>query len=197
MIGLDPTASSKDEQSKASHRAFCIRLKNYKSSASTYPKFEYSSSIPEIWVACSSGNEKACFRNSKGNADLINNNISPPNSSADIDVDIDSEASCSGGSRSNKDNSDIIKINTRKQEDGVSNGKVAATTGKKIQACGTSINWVKDVYSTDFIDAIELERKRLKVCTGGTVEVTVAETGALQGTSYSHSNPMTRNYHFD
>ena len=59
---------------------------------------------------------------------------------------------------------------------------------KRIVPCGTSINWVRDVISgsrKELLDAegdnIESRRKRLKYCGNGTIEVTVADTGALQG----------------
>ena len=59
---------------------------------------------------------------------------------------------------------------------------------KRVVPCGTSINWVRDVVSgskKEIGDAegdnIESRRKRLKYCGNGTIEVTVADTGALQG----------------
>jgi tRNA-specific adenosine deaminase 1 len=53
----------------------------------------------------------------------------------------------------------------------------AAVAAKK--PCGTSINWVRNVPGA--ADAVEAALKRLKACGGGTVEVTIADTGALQG----------------
>lgn len=69
----------------------------------------------------------------------------------------------------------------------------------KPASCGTSINWVRDVAfahgikSTDHsavdvcnrskvaIDTVEAIRRRQKVSSGGTFEVSLAQTGALQG----------------
>ena len=62
---------------------------------------------------------------------------------------------------------------------------------KRIVPCGTSINWVRDVISGTRKeiggaegDNIESRRKRLKYCGNGTIEVTVADTGALQGKNF-------------
>ena len=48
--------------------------------------------------------------------------------------------------------------------------------------CGTSVNWVRNVPATPgAVDAVEANMKRLKACGGGTLEVTIADSGALQG----------------
>jgi hypothetical protein len=77
--------------------------------------------------------------------------------------------------------SDKIEINSSSQQ------RLKADV-RKISSCGTSVNWVLDVPSSSNPrkDEIEAGKSRLKACNGGTVEVTQADTGALQGNLLSY-----------
>ena len=86
---------------------------------------------------------------------------------------------------SDKINEDFNNYNMKKPS------RLKSTNSKQTRPCSTSINWVRNVsYSLttttmDYNDEIELEtcsQKRIKSClNNGSVEVTLADTGLLQG----------------
>ena len=97
-----------------------------------------------------------------------------------------------------KDDNDINKKSVseahdqRKEECNSKRENSKSMIAKRVAPCGTSINWVRNVTNgnenenenekrEESKDKIELNRKRLKYCDNGTIEVTVADTGALQG----------------
>ena len=153
--------------------------------------------IPKIY--CTNMSFKFC----KSNADLINHNNSLKNS-AEISIvkkitlkNTDKNNSDSKKSEKNISENIVDSSNSKSN----SNKKSKIPIIKKIVPCGTNLNWIRDVKTdlnqkigfnqkidfnknNDFnqcCDEIETQRKRFKCYENGTIEVTVAETGALQG----------------
>ena len=180
IVGLDPTASSRAEQQKALGRALQTRLRCFEpitaaSDSSPYagivlnPGVQLTSPlVPEVFITSSHGDPLTSFLFSKGNADLINNS-KPTSASESISIIAISDQNV------------CPDQNNRSSSDKTNHSKV--TIPKKVAPCGTSLNYVRDVSLGISGDGIELQRKRLKNCSNGSVEVTVADTGALQGTS--------------
>jgi hypothetical protein len=201
-VGLDPTASSRDAQQRALERGIQSRLRSRMnrgdsseeaadkcSSLSTTgvvrndkknrvgktilkDSLNYGVHVPEVHVSTKCDCPVTSFQYSKGCADLINctsNVVSESGPSTAPSTGDDNSPSITG---------DISLICDRKVKTSIKKLKVI----KKIPPCGTSINWVRDVLiGSGAVDEIEKQRKRVKCCAGGTVEVTVADTGVLQG----------------
>ena len=200
IVGLDPTASSRAAQHSALERGIRSRLlsqihseNSSKESADKYDaliqpemrdssapisgcSFDYRVHVPEVHVSSKFDCPMTSFRFSKGFGDLMNCtsnsesesalNCVPP-SDEHISLTISSDTAISPNSDRNI---------------GISGKNGSSKIIKKVPPCGTSLNWVQDVFnSSDLTDGIEKQRKRLKFCNGGSVEVTVADTGVLQG----------------
>jgi hypothetical protein len=201
-VGLDPTASSRDAQQRALERGIQSRLlsrincgdssedkcsslsttgvdrndkKNIVEKTIQEDSLDYGVRVPEVHVSSKYDCPVTSFQYSKGCADLIN-----------CTSNVESESGPSTAPSTGDDNSPSITgdvsqlICDRKVETSIKKG--SSKVIKKIPPCGTSINWVRDVLTgSGAVDEIEKQRKRVKCCAGGTVEVSVADTGVLQG----------------
>lgn len=197
IVGLDPTASSRDAQQGALERGIQSRLLSQITDGSSFeeasedcsslstpvekivekPIFDDSLHhrvcVPEVVV--SSKNNYLSFQFSKGRADLLNHTSNVESESGPGTVSFTSDNTSSNLS------GDVSEISCDKKTE-KNNLKGSANVIKKIPPCGTSINWVQDVLiGLGTIDEIEKQKKRVKCCAGGSVEVTVADTGVLQG----------------
>lgn len=206
-MGLDPTASSREAQQRALERGIRSRLLSQSGcgnssdeAADTYISLstttvdqndmketeekpilivknsvDYRVCVPEVHVGSKYDCPVTSFQFSKGCADLMN-----------CTSNVESESG-PGSASSSSDNTppnlsgNISHLSCDKKVETIS-GMGSSKVIKKIPPCGTSINWVQDVLNgSGRIDEIEKKRKRVKSCIGGTVEVTVADTGVLQG----------------
>lgn len=196
IVGLDPTASSREDQHLALVRALQTRLFLDQESKEHF-KVDTTDSIhcnstsheedekdykkphrcklthaPEVYITSCHNCLKMSYKFSKSNADYIN-------------AELASEPL-------HEKSSDVDGVDTRKAESAFTSDHIESkccsqqrlkADVKKISSCGTSVNWVLDVPSSSNIkiDEITAGKSRLKACNGGTVEVTQADTGALQG----------------
>lgn len=197
IVGLDPTASSREAQRDALERAIISRLAPEKNLIDSSGKAEAIFSqpnkcarsncirgaqtmsqagnvehkiFPQIFVTTRYDCPDTSFKFSKSAADFNKSCLSLEASPSSLHVfsseNVGDDDSCSN----------IRQVETTRV-------KEVQDIPRKILACGTSINWIRDVFDPDVVaDVSEKERKRLKPCGGGTVEVTVADTGMLQGT---------------
>jgi hypothetical protein len=144
-----------------------------------------STHTPEVYITSSCDSANTSYKFSKSNADYINAELAselPHEKSSDV-VKLDDgkveSVPTSGQSESKRSSQQRLKADVR-----------------KIPSCGTSVNWVLDVPSPSNPkkDEIEAGKSRLKACSGGTVEVTQADTGALQGILLSYCTAHSRFY---
>jgi hypothetical protein len=204
-VGLDPTATSRDAQQIALERGIQSRLlsrincgdsfeeaadncsslstsgvdrndtKNVMEKISLEDFLDYRVRIPEVHVSSKYDCLVTSFQYSKGCADLINYTSNVESESGP------STAPSNGDDYSPFITGDVSQLSCDRKVK-TSGEKGSSKVIKKIPPCGTSINWVRDVLiGSGTVDEIEKQRKRVKCCIGGTVEVTVAETGVLQG----------------
>ena len=196
VVGLDPTARNSEDQHLALVRALQTRLlldlesKEHSTVNTTDSSHCISTSheedekdckkphrcksthTPEVYITSCSDCPKTSYKFSKSNADYIN-------------AELASELVHVKSSDVEKlDNGKLESVSTSdRSETKSSNQQCLKADVRKISSCGTSVNWVLDVPSSSNPkkDEIEAGKLRLKACNGGTVEVTQADTGALQG----------------